>query len=630
MRVGRRANVALLFAICLLPVAASVTAGLDMSRLADGRAVLQQAVDNAALSGASAYSENGAYYQSLGYSVAVSSFCDTASSVPEGFTLISSGSSNGMTAAPCSGMTVGPSVVALTSAYTVGTAYTPTGTPDSRCTSLVQGNTTYTCGFIVTVTATATMNTSLPALFGASKTVTVTASAANPFINFAKVFAGTSIASGAKYANSVWVYPLLLNPAGHADFSTNPGALPDNTTCLAGNGPDATTCGSGSPQVGSAYSGFISATTLSSNYVMLANTEYTNSQIGSGPFTSPISGITYVGGAVQNPPTPPGVTATTPLGVAFQTIAGGNLFYNSSTELTNPGVYGYDVVSPGGNPQYITAQNGCAFPYDNLAYQTVTQDWQTSAQGVISPLLPWGQVTHIFYSSYLANPTPQTPSYLEINGQTGYYPVASQSANNEVLSSIPQDKGQSGANISGNSTYDNYTASINSVQTTGVAYQQDPPAATTTTPVQMTVSQCPSTTLVGANTYTNSISQSSLYPTNSTNNCSVFIVQSSTAGTPTNVPQYDGACFTPGGTPGQQYAANSCQEDGPYYYTFFWNDMGGAQYDNLNYEADTSSYTSTYTTSDGITHNIFENPTGSGDGTVQLHCSSSSHLVLIN
>jgi hypothetical protein len=90
------------------------------------------------------------------------------------------------------------------------------------------------------------------------------------------------------------------------------------------------------------------------------------------------------------------------------------------------------------------------------------------------------------------------------------------------------------------------------------------------------------------------------YPVTGSNNCSLYIGASSSS---SYVAPTSGSCYTPGNTPGQQYAAISCQSYGSNYYTFYWNDMGGASSDDYNY----------------------------ADGIIQLGCNGSGeHVTLIN
>jgi hypothetical protein len=412
----------------------------------------------------------------------------------------------------------------------------------------------YVCGFIVTVKATVTTAPIFPSILGNTLTISASGMAANPFINFARIFSmPNGVKSTAKYANSIWVYPLLLNANGAPAFSaSNPGALPDTSSCIGGTGsvsaaggPDQVACGS---------------------YVMLASTMYGAS--GSNHSVT-IEGVTttYNNGVVLNPVTPVGITATTPLGIAFRSIAGGNYVQYP----TSPGVYGYAVTNLGTNPPtYVTAQSGCIFSYNNLVYKTAAQTWQTTAsphngEPGFTQNLPWSPlVTHWFYSSYLPDNDP--PSQTEITLQA---------AGPLSLPSVPSDAAQLGGNIGGASTY-------NATQSSRVP------------------TTCPASTTTNGTTYSNNTSIQMAYPVTGSNNCSLYIGASSSS---SYVAPTSGSCYTPGNTPGQQYAAISCQSYGSNYYTFYWNDMGGASSDDYNY----------------------------ADGIIQLGCNGSGeHVTLIN
>ena len=221
---------------------------------------------------------------------------------------------------------------------------------------------------------------------------------------------------------------------------------------------------------------------------------------------------------------------------------------------------------------YQYAPNGCIYPYANLVYKTVTQVWTSSTSKVngvtttsYAPVLPWPKVTHWFYSSYLTNNQP--PSEGEI---------AAQLTTPEDIPSVTQDAAQAGGNISGKSTY-------NAV------------------PIPLVATTCPSTTTVLGLQVPNDLYETTTYLSSGNDNCSLYITQSSTAGTATPNASYTGSCFDPANTPGQAYAALSCQAYGSYIYTFFWNDMGGAVYDDDNY----------------------------ANGIVQISCASAAHVLLI-
>ena len=524
----------LIFAAAVLPLTIAVAAGVDFSRLAATRAALQRAVDNAALSGAAAYAVNSAAFHTLAITTATSAFCSAATALPAGAAMAAQGGAQSCGSAP------GPGVTAVTDSFIVGTPGISHGAGVS-CSGTYLPAAPYKCGFIVTVSASAVITPMLPFLFGASITVSAQGMAANPFLSFAKVFSlPNHINTGAKYANSVWAYPLALNATGGIDYSANAGALPDTSACTGG--PDQIACG---------------------NYVMLASTMYSTSGTG---YTPPGQSVIYDDGVVRNPVSPTQITATTPLGIAFRSIAGGNYVQYPIW----PGVYGYEVYQWSSPAHYVYAPNGCIYPYHSLVYNTVGQVWTTNAAATppYSPVLPWTLVTHWFYSSYLSQNLP--PSQGEINAQT---------PNNEDIPSVTTDPTQTNANI-----YDGFTLHP--------TYNASPTPAVATS--------CPSTTTHAGVTTKNDTFQTTSFPTSGSTNCSLYIgvSASSTPAAPSNT----GNCFDPANTPGQQYAAMSCQQYGDKYYTYYWNDMGGAYTDNKNY----------------------------GDGTVTINCGGLSHIILIN
>lgn len=534
-RLGTSGSVSLMFAAAVLPLTIAVVAGVDFSRLAATRAALQRAVDSAALSGAAAYALNSTAFHTLAITTATSAFCSATKALPAGAAMVQGGA-QGCGSAP------GPGVTAVTDSFIVGTPGISHNAGVS-CSSGYLPPAPYTCGFIVTVSASAVITPMLPFLFGASITVSTQGMAANPFVNFADVFhLPDGIDTNAKYANSVWAYPLSLNADGGIDYSANAGALPDTSACTGG--PDQIACG---------------------NYVMLASTMY--AKLGTG-YTPPGQSVIYDNGVVRNPVSPTQITATTRLGIAFRSIAGGNY-----VQHTPPGVYGYEVVtSPTWyNPShYVYAPNGCIYPYSNLAYTTVGQVWTTGgATPPYTPVLPWTLVTHWFYSSYLSQNLP--PSQGEILAQT---------FNNEDIPSVTNDPAQTGANIGGGS-YPTYNAN----------------------PSPAVATSCPATTTHAGVTTSNNLFKTTTFPTSSTTtttNCSLYVgVSSSSTYT---APNYSGSCFDPANTPGQQYTSMSCQQYGSDYYTYYWNDMGGYSFDNKNY----------------------------ADGSVSINCSGLSHVILIN
>jgi len=542
-RTNRSGGISIMFGASVFMLLTVVGMSINMAAIVGERAALQRAVDNAALSGAASYSLNTTAFNALAITTATTAFCDATTNLPMGAIVTA------QTGGQVCGTSAGPFVSAVTDSYITGTPGISHGSGVS-CTGTYLPAAPYNCGLIVTVSAALKMNLAIPFVFGKSMAVLATGMAVNPFINFAKIFSLPSgVASGAKYANSVWAYPLLLNAAGSPDYTTNSGAVPDTSACYGG--PDTVTCG---------------------NFVMLASTMY---QAKTG-YTPPGQTVIYDAGVVRTPASPTGITSTTPLGIAFESIAGGNYVQYPAA----PGVYGYQVTSLSANPlKYVYAQsgngNGCIYPYSNLVYNTVGQVWTTSGatnglpSAPYAPILPWSKVTHWFYSSYLGNNLP--PSTGEILAQT---------LNNEDIPSVPTDPAQAGGNIQGHPTY----------------------IASPSPAVPTSVSACTATTTKAGITTSNDLFQTTTYLTTGNDNCSLYITQSSTAGAQTPNAGYTGSWFDPTNTPGQSYANLSCQGYGSNVYTFFWNDMGGAQTDNENY----------------------------GDGIVQISCSSAAHVALIN
>ena len=540
---GQSGSVAVMFGVSVFMLLTIVGVSINMAALAAERAALQRAVDNAALSGAASYALDTAAFNALAITTATTAFCDATTNLPMGATVTA------QTGGQTCGTAAGPLVTAVTDSYVTGTPGITHGSGIS-CTGTYLPAAPYNCGFIVTVSAELTMKLTIPFVFGKSTAVSATGMAVNPFISFAKIFSLPSgVASGAKYANSVWAYPLALNAAGSPDYSSNAGALPDTSACYGG--PDTVVCG---------------------KFVMLASTMYQ----GKTGYTPPGQTVIYDAGVVRSPASPTGITATTPLGIAFESIAGGNYVQYPTT----PGVYGYEMKSLGATPaKYLYAQNGngngCIYPYSNLVYNTVGQVWTTSGatnglpSAPYAPLLPWSKVTHWFYSSYLGNNLP--PS----NGE-----IVAQTPNNEDIPSVPTDPAQAGGNILGTSTY----------------------IAVPSPAVPTSVAACPATTTKMGVTTSNDLLETTTYIVTGNDNCSLYITQSTTAGAQTPSAAYTGSCFNPASTPGRSYANLSCAGYGSNVYTFFWNDMGGAASDNENY----------------------------GDGIVQISCASAAHVALIN
>ena len=456
-RNDRRGSIAILAAVSFIPLTIAAGVAVDMSRMADARSALQRATDNAALSGAAAYVvyTQKDSFNAVARNMAHSAFCNAATALPAGFALVST---SGSTAC---GSGQGPAVSAVIGGYTTGTRGVASSSGCSATNTVVSG---YTCGFIVTVSTGATVRSIFPFISAGLLTVSVTSSAINPFINLANAIT-PNFNGFAWNANSLWIYPLLLDSNGAPDFSTNNGALPDTSACT-GN-PTQTSCGS---------------------YTMLASTLFLNGCPASNPCND--NGTMFVNGVVQNPVVGTAViTATTPLGVAFQSAGGAGPSSN----------YGYDTKS---KPQPKSPDSGCAWPTP-LAYNTVPQTFDANGY----PLLidskgNWTIPTHWFYSSFLANN--YSPDYNEINLQN----------NTQTVPAVPQ---------------------------TGKNFNRF--ATQASTPVT-----CPDTT-----SSTNTKPMLTTYPASGATNCALYIVKDPTSLYPDPSYVGNHTCFTPSGTPGNQH-----------------------------------------------------------------------------
>ena len=513
-RMGRqirdqRGTVAISFAVSALPIALGIAAAVDFAGMSAGRAALQRAADNAALSGAAAYiayTPNDAL-NPVAKATAASAFCRATAALPSGFTVSAASGSTACDTAQ------GAVVTAQIAAYKTGTTGTSTGAGCSatQTVSLVAG---YTCGFAVTVTATAATSRAFAGLLGSSYTLSVTATAINPFIDLSGALKA-SLKAYAYNANSLWVYPLLLNAEGQPDFSTNTGALPDTSSCTGD--PTQTWCGS---------------------YSMLASTKYTkctdaNPCTTDGycptPTTCPANKTIFggSGGVVKNVHASSAVvTATTPLGIAFQSAAGGNGNAESGISYN---IYG------------TQRQDGCTHPNTNL-YNTIPQTFDSTlqpiyvtskkdAQGSVikdllgNPVQYWMYPTHWFYSSYLSNSLPPSQSLLYTQVDINLNQDTQKANNVQVIKPI--------------------------IAIGAIVTQSDP---------------C----YKGSNKIAPEYRITS-YPSTGNTNCSLYIIKDPTSSTA----PYTGSCYTPSATPGQQYGTLSCQNYGKSNFAFFWNDMGG-------------------------------------------------------
>ena len=569
---GIRGAVALVFAITALPLATGISVAIDMSRLADGRAALQRAVDNAALSGAAAYSVNAQAAYTRALVTATSTFCSTAATMPAGLSVVAS---TGASAQSCNGtlsggtasVAGGPAVTAQIAGYKAGTP----GITASSCSATNPVVSGINCGFIVSVSAQATMSTMLPALIGASRTISVTGIAANPFINVGNAITAQILGSAVN-TNSVWIYPLLLDANGNPDFTTNAGAVPGLTSGLypADASPSGctslTACGRiGTPagvnctnNPGACTTSVPSGCTDSPTqytcgaFTMLADTFYNTSANpcpASAPCTPNGAGNypQFIAGVVQSPQAPAAViTATTPIGVAFESFTGGNQSYGYSSNL----------------PQL----NGCYYP-NGVVYTTVSQVFDNTADAYTggNPQVDWPKVTHWFYSSYLANGYP--PSEGEILSQS------------QLLTYTGL--------LTGSVSYNTRIPTVGRISLLGIF---TPPTALNT---------CVLLSGLGV-----SFDEflTTTFPTTGSTNGSLFILKQD-ANSAYILPAstgYAGQRFTPANTPGAQYAALSCQSYGSSMFTFYWNDMSGHS-DDLDY----------------------------GNGSVRVSCTGPSFVILI-
>ena len=498
-RLGRRGAVTIMFACAALPILIAVMTAVDISRMTSARSALQQAADDAALSGAAVYTAytQGDAFNAVARAVATSAFCNATTSVPAGFALIASNSST-----TC-GPGAGPSVTAVIAGAQTGTRGVITNAGCSATNTVVSGA---TCGFVVTVSVSARMNSIFPAVLGATETISVTSSAINPFINIATALSA-GLQGSAKYANSIWVYPLLLDQNGSpAVTSANPGALPDASACTGD--PTQTSCGA---------------------YSMLASTNYQSCPTQTTPACT-VNGTTFgAGGVVQNPSAGAVViTATTPLGVAFESSSGGGYAEPAGVHQN----YGYDRAGPyyGSASPYTAPGDSCVWPWHTV-YNTVSQVYSPSG----APTYPWSLVTHWFYSSYLLQNMPPSQGMVTLQQNSATNPATGYPYLDQVVHSTPQV-------ISGVNT-----------------------PTSCTTPAPTSDYEIYSTT----------------YPSSGSSNCSLYIARDPASLTPNS--GYVGSCFNPASTPGQSYAVLSCQNFAGHSFAFFWNDMGGGGSDDMNY-----------------------------------------------
>ncbi len=536
----QRGTVAISFAVAALPIAIGVATAVDFAGMTAGRAALQRAVDNAALSGAASYIADKTTLHDVAVFTARGAFCSATATLPNGFT-VNASSDN----IPC-GTLQGANVSAVITGYQTGTpGLFPT---ESGC---APGNTTpasgYTCAFAVTVTATATTNMTFASLLGASHTLSVTATAVNPFIDLNRALSAKLVAD-ARYANSIWVYPLLLNNDGQPDFSSDSGARPDASAC---NG-DPTSQG---------WCGL---------YSMIATNVY-SSCTTARPCTLKDGTTIIEGGAVKQIHASSAViTATTPLGIALQSAAGGHQTPPGSNPFINYNTYGYQTKTVLGKTTTLQVPPyNCTYPAIIL-YNTVAQTYDSNnVPLLVSSNGSWTLPTHWFYSSYLANNKPPSQRLLDVQGS-----IQDVRAVPEVL----YDANNKGS--------DNPTTCTDDTTSTATAKK---------TPHQA----------VSPTTYP---TPDPANPTGSPTNCSLYIVRDPTIdptdpNSPYPIASNNGTCFSPYSTPGQLYATLSCQNYGNSTFAFFWNDMGGrAGTDDKDY----------------------------GNATMIVKCAAAPKIILIN
>lgn len=395
LRPDRRGAVAVLFACALPMLMVAVGAGIEFSRLAAVRAALQRAVDNAALSGAAAYVLHTATdsFQKVAVSTANASFCKAVAALPAGASPVASTNTD---PPRCN---AGPSPVITTGidGYVPGTPGTVANTGCSATNTVVAktpGDET-TCGFWVKVAATVTVGPTFGGLLGGARTLTVAATAINPFLNLSKALAVDLGQSGGWNANSIWVYPLRLGADGKPDFVGDPGARPPTTGCTGA--PDQTWCGS---------------------YTMLASTYY--QALGctrSTPCTT-ANGTIFggSGGIVQNPQASAAViTATTPLGFALESTSGGWASFGLDSQASTSGCYwptatAYNTVTQVFPPTQATRGSTSHLPPNNTPLSAALEGRRSDGS------IDWTMTTKWFYSSFLVNNLP--PSYEHVYAQS--------------------------------------------------------------------------------------------------------------------------------------------------------------------------------------------------------------------
>ncbi len=566
---GRRGSVAVLFGVAIIPMMVGTIAAIDVARMMAAKSALQRIADNAALTGAAVYTAYTASdsFKTIAETMATSSFCNAAMNLPAGFTLTTPASG---TQRDC-GSGFGPTSVGQITGYQVGTRGLTAGSGCTATNTVVAAP--VKCAFAVTVTARVQM-TSLSANLLGTTTVSITSTAVNPFIDLHKALNVQFLAS-AENANSVWVYPVLLDDDGNPDFSTNAGALPDRSSCTGY--PQQFSCGSFTMLASNHFGGCTDA----------APCTYGSTQVGSS-------------GVILNPVLSTAViTATTPLGFAFASVAAGNNsaptgWYSQEdsgirARIIPPTMVGQKDAS--GNQKVVDAATGCVYPF-SAVYDTYVQMYKLDTFGNEQPLMPWSAPTHWFYSSYLSND--KSPMQLELDFQTApgsYNDLSGVSHNNNQQKISPvEDNSAAAARL-----------------TEGVS------------------AKClPTSTTAGIATYPDAyyLYKPTSYETTRTN-CALVIVKDATSTSPNpsyvdtrpnqrgTPPPYK-TCFssvstdttptpTPGNTPGNRYAIVQCQQFKGHSFTYFFNDASG--------KADDTDY---------------------GNGNIKVTCGAQSNVVLVD
>ena len=523
-KLGRRGGVAVMFAGAMLPMLIGTVVAIDVTRLMASKAALQRIADNAALTGAAVYVAYTASdsFKTIAETMATSSFCNAAKSLPAGYTLTTPTSG---TMKNC-GDGSGPTAVGQITGYQLGTRGLTNG---SGCTAT---NTVVAppvkCGFAITVTAQAKATSFSASLVG-STTTSVTATAMNPFIDLSTALSVKSLADAAN-ANSIWVYPVLLDDDGRPDFSSNQGALPDRSACTSD--PEQFNCGV---------------------YTMLASNHF--AKMGCTDVNPCVRGTSKVGsnGKVLNAIASKAViTATTPLGFAFASAANAEFTWYD-TRLTS-------AATPAGNK--IDPTNGCAYPF-RAVYQTITQ----MRDGANFPTVDWTLATHWFFSSYLKNGQSPMQPELAMQSLTGF-----RNDNDELIKHPANTQKIAPSEDAGGDDH------------ISVAQLRKNEGVTLTCPPKRIVN--------GLKIYPDSyyIYMVTKYPTNQSN-CALYIKQfkntkpadvdprpnpytQNSSGTEYTGGPYPG-CFTPSATPGAKFSIIQCQDFKGDSFAYYWNDAGG-------------------------------------------------------